>query len=254
MATALYGDTLLVAQFREFYNEVIRLKHTVHSAAWNVRARTGEESERTAQSINSVWQRLLTLLEQQELTASRLGGDYFFEIYKESQYIMAGLADEIFLNLNWPGKEIWRNNLLESKLFNSHSAGDIFFQKLDKLLNARDPIYTDLAKVYLMALSLGFEGKHRGAEEADAINRYRLQLFEFIRKREPEMETETYRLFPDAYSHTLDQAKVKLLPHPRGWIVAVIAALAAYLAVSHVLWVESVADLKLILKEIFSIK
>ncbi len=257
MAFTVQGESLLLAQFRQFYSEVIRLKRQVKHGVWTAAPPMPEEDDAeeasTAQSIHSVWQRLLNLLQKQEAEASRLTKDYLYDVYKEAQFIMAALADDIFLNLDWTGKPVWEDNLLEGKLFNTHSAGDSFFEKLDRLLANRDTYYAELAKVYLLALSLGFEGKYRG-KESEELSLYRRQLFNFIKQREPLPETDQYRIFPQSYDHTLDQAKEKRLPHPRGWIAAVFVMVFALGLASHGLWVHHTADLKFILNQVFSIR
>ncbi len=257
MAFTVQGESLLLAQFRQFYSEVIRLKrqvkHGVWTAAPTMPEEDGEEEAATSQSIHSVWKRLLNLLQKQEADASRLTKDYLYDVYKEAQFIMAALADDIFLNLDWTGKPVWEDNLLEGKLFNTHSAGDAFFTKLDRLLANRDAYYAELAKVYLLALALGFEGKYRGKEGVE-LGTYRLQLFNFIKQREPNLESDQYRLFPQSYQHTLDQAKEERLPHPRGWIAAVFIMIVGLGLTSHGLWVHHTTDLKFILDQIFSIQ
>ncbi|HEY7116735.1 MAG TPA: DotU family type IV/VI secretion system protein, partial [Tepidisphaeraceae bacterium] len=44
------------------------------------------------------------------------------------------LADEIFLNTEWEGRSYWVSNLLETKIYQTHAAGELFFQKLERLL------------------------------------------------------------------------------------------------------------------------
>ena len=46
----------------------------------------------------------------------RTGGEYASALYRRAQYVMAALADETFLYLDWPGRDAWRANLLEFKL------------------------------------------------------------------------------------------------------------------------------------------
>src|SRR5947209_3942754 len=90
-----------------------------------------------------VWQRLVSLFERQEAQAWRYGGTYGAEFYKEAQYVMVALADEIFLNTQWEGQRFWVSNLLESKIFRTHVAGELFFQRLDRLLVDRDPVFPE---------------------------------------------------------------------------------------------------------------
>ncbi len=259
MTSTITGESLLVAQFREFYNELIRMKKmgqlTVAPKKLSL-ADAEEADSEAARSIRTIWQRLMTVLEQQEIDANRLTGDYLFEYYKDVQFILASLADEIFLHLDWTGKDFWQNNLLETKLFNSHSAGDIFFEKLDKLLQTRDPIHTELAKVYLLALALGFEGKYRGKEGAQEyeLNHYRAQLFEFITQRKSKIGTHEFQLFPRSYANTLDKGKQKKLPHPRAWVWGLIILGITLLGLSHLVWLDTTFDLKLVLEEINSLK
>src|ERR1044072_2317156 len=268
-----YGDTFLLAPFREFYREVIRLRRMVVTGAWagasNAAPATAESPEGEAVDLKSpagtwvyfpdvipepetgaawvsppggaqapwenthaqegnvpappaangngsgnnggtqlaptddmrastfVWQRLVSLFERQEAQAWRYGGTYGAEFYKEAQYVMVALADEIFLNAEWEGHRSSVSNLLESKIFRTHVAGELFFQRLDRMLVERDPVYRDLAAVYLMALSLGFRGKYRGRDDRGQLERYRRQLFHFVFRREPELENESRHVFPE---------------------------------------------------------
>lgn len=186
-----------------------------------------------------VWQRLISLFERQEAHAWRFGGTYGAEFYKEAQYVMVALADETFLNTEWEGRRHWVSNLLETKLFQSHVAGELFFQKLERLLQDRDPVYRDLGAVYLMALSLGFRGKYRGGrEDAGRLLDYRRRLFSFVFRREPDLEDETRRLFPETYYHTMREEVRRKLPNPRAWIILLCAAVLAYVAITHAVWVN----------------
>lgn len=307
-----YGDTFLLAPFREFYREVIRLKRMVGTGAWvtppasagaegaaqDVQTAAGtwvyfpdvipepeeefdpapQQGARGAQRASGhspfapaprengaaggngptqpptggllaptdqarvssfVWQRLTSLFERQEAHAWRFGGTYGAEFYKEAQYVMVALADEVFLNTEWEGRSHWVSNLLETKIFQTHAAGELFFQKLERLLLDRDPVYRDLGAVYLMALSLGFKGKYRGGhDDAARLLEYRRQLFEFVFRREPDLTDETRRLFPETYFHTIRDEQKRRLPNPRAWVILLVAVLAAYVAITHAIWLN----------------
>lgn len=303
-----YGDTFLLAPFREFYREVIRLRQMVVTGTWasaagappaaapaTVEVPEGEtadlktpagtwvyfpdvipESEGGAsldaawvspqggaqaswenapthagngsngntqlapndgmRASTFVWQRLVSLFERQEAQAWRYGGTYGAEFYKEAQYVMVALADEIFLNTEWEGHRTWVSNLLESKIFRTHAAGERFFQRLDRLLVERDPVYRDLAAVYLMALSLGFRGKYRERDDRGQLEYYRRQLFNFVFRREPDLDSPTRQMFPEAYYHTLRDETKRKLQNPRAWLILLCAVVVAYVALTHAIW------------------
>jgi len=232
------SESFLTAQFHEFYREVVRYKQQVQRGDWVFQ--TSEElgvsgGDRPAPS--AVWQGLLTLLERQALVARRSGGDFAVEIYRQAQYLMAALADEIFLNLDWGGKESWQENLLEAHLFQSHRAGETIFQRLDKLLLRRDPVYLELARLYLFTLTLGFQGKYRGVPEGNAqLATFRRRLFNFISGREPELQNTDGHLFPTAYSSTVDRGAPVRLPYLRRWIYAFFILFLLWALIAHPIW------------------
>jgi len=239
MSLTEYGDSFLLAQFREFYRELIRLERMVKTGALAPISEWGpEEDLEQPGDSNVVWQTLLSILERQALRAGQSGGTYGYEIYREAQYVMATLADEIFLHIEWEGKRAWTSNLLESRLFQTHAGGEIFFQKLDRLLQNRDPVYIDLAAVYFLALSLGFKGKFRGKDDRGQIARYRRQLYSFIFHRHPDLLSDSKHIFPEAYAHTLQQASRRRLPDSRLWIGVLALIILVWIAISHGLWVH----------------
>lgn len=262
------GDSFLLARFREFYHEVIRLKQQIATTGWMNSPATTPAAAQPAMAVldgsveedssvegsvenvvdpiaedesqnmaNQVWQRLLYLLEQQEISANRFGGEYVRELYKDAQFVMAALADEIFLQLDWEGREAWYTNLLETKLFQSNAAGDIFFQKVDNLLKHRDPVQADLAKVYLMALAFGFQGRFRGEEKGmERLDFYRRELFNFIFHRSPDILSESKHFCPEAYLHNIGEGVGLKLEHPQKWFLYLALLLAVLLLVSQNIW------------------
>lgn len=188
-------------------------------------------------------QRLQSLLEMQALEAGRRGGEYGVLYYKEAQYVMAALADEIFLHLDWPGRGYWKDDLLEARLFGTYAAGERFYQRLDKLLSTGDRVQAELAVVYLLALSLGFRGKYRGAKYDRKLLDYRKQLYYYIYQRRPDLADQTRRMMPAAYEHTQTDAVPRMLPSPTRWFWLLGAVVVVYLAVAHVAWLDAIAPL-----------
>lgn len=234
MAYPGYQNSLLLIQFREFYQELAQLKHIAIHRLSSIPEPESQEKIIPAVQPDDIWRRLLTLLESQAERASRSGGAFGFEVYREAQYMMAALADEFFLNENWPGRQNWP--LLETRLFHTASAGDLVFKKLDLLLLHRDPVYLDLAAIYFFALSLGFQGKFRGANRQKDLERYKEQLFVMIFRHNPELLQKGNHIIPQTYLHTLAEGKVLKLPHPRRWLLVLAAIILIWLGVSHLLW------------------
>ena len=255
MATSMHAQSVLFTQFTTFYHEVIRLKQLVTSEmkATYVEQKEHENGEQLS-AVTTVWQQLFAILEQQAQAPGPGAWEYGAEVYKDAQYVMAALADETFLHLEWTGKAAWRANLLEERLFASHVAGERLFQKLERLLQRREPVYADLATVYLMALALGFRGTFWGRDDHGQLDRYRRQLFAFITQRQPGLADTARRLFPEAYAYTLAEAQRALLPAPRRWLLAVAGLVLCLGVMAHGIWHYVTADVHGILTQMLSSK
>lgn len=248
-------ESFLSARFRDFYREVARLRVLVERGDWLTEGIEEEDARngRAREASTAVWKSLLTTLERQALHAQRSRGDYALKIFAEAQYVMAALADEIFLHLDWGGREAWNSNILEAKLFRSHRAGEQVFERLEVLLTERNPLHQNLAEVYLMALGLGFQGRYRGAVDGPArLDRYRLRLFDFIYDDEPELPREGALLFPQAYANTLDKGIPARMPNLRPWLLSFLVLALIWVVASIPLWRNLVGDLEPIIHDIFA--
>jgi type VI secretion system protein ImpK len=183
----------------------------------------------------------------QALESGRRGGDFGLLYYKDAQYVMAVLADEIFIALDWPGREAWKNDLLETRLFGSYNAGDQFFQRLEALLAQGDRAQPELALVYLQALGLGFKGRFRGMALTPKLDDYRRRLFEYVYRKRPDLGDPARVLSPQAYRHTVAEATPRLLPDPRLWLWVLGGVFVTFLIVAHVLWTSYTAELRALL-------
>ena len=207
----------------------------------------------TLRLSTQVWHRLISLFQRQAVSAWKYGGPYGAEFYKEAQYVMVALADEVFLHTEWEGQKAWVSNLLESRIFKTHAAGEIFFDKVDRLLQGQNPVYRDLAAVYLMALSLGFKGKYYGTDDRGQLAGYRRQLFSFICRRDPALDDESRHVFPEAYYHNVREESQKKLSDPRKWIVVLCLSIIVYVAATQLLWSQLTQDVNAVNKNITTI-
>ena len=263
----------LLRQFREFYAEVARLRAIVERAGsageWDSPAAgfaavaSGESqavagqggiqsssastglvdkpADTTAFGRNldattvRVWHEMAAYLDQKmyevRLAASAVSHDYLEELV----YIMAAFADETFVCLvEWPGKDYWRDHLMELRLFHSQIAGQDIFRRIEKSLVRQDYGVEELAIVYLMVLALGFKGQY--LRDPTAVELYRKKLFDRLVMTNPELRRESQRLFPEAYRHTVTEGAPVRLPEPVTWWLIVAGILGSWLLLSTIAW------------------
>jgi type VI secretion system protein ImpK len=291
--TAIHAnEAFLLAQFRDFYTEVIRLKQLIktsggmssvlaeetpatgngHGAPANVTGKlpkldpamletlSGSEkitslavrgalepalepSAEQTKLTQLVWQNMIALFRRNAVQILRAAGKPT-DNYFEAQYVMAAFADDVFIHLDWEGRRAWTSNLLESTLFQSHVAGEMVFEKLDRLLRERDPADRSLAAIYLSALSLGFRGKYHGLNDHGKLRRYRHELFAFVFRQPPDLTSDAKVAFPDSYVANLRKEKRKQLTNPRVWLAVLAFVVVIYVAASHGVWLSMTSRLE----------
>ena len=200
-----------------------------------------------------VWQNLIGLFRRNAVQVMRATGKPT-DNYFEGQYVMAAFADDIFIHLDWEGKRAWTSNLIESTLFQSHVAGELFFDKLDRLLRDRDPADRSLAAIYLSAISLGFRGKYHGLNDHGKLRRYRQELFAFVFRQPPDLMNEAKVAFPETYVKNLRKEERKKLTNPRVWLVVLAAVVVIYVAGSHGVWVSLTSRIESVNQRIIEIE
>jgi type IV/VI secretion system ImpK/VasF family protein len=166
-----------------------------------------------------------------------------------TRYLMAAFGDDTFLNLVWPGQVAWQRSTLEKQFFGTETGATEILSRIDQLLAAPGPRAVPQAKMYLIALALGFEGSLRGTEGAEvALAEKRRCLGALIAAGDPPEPGAAGRLFPDAYRHTLEGGKPKRLPRSGLWALALLAVLVVWWALSWPLWHNGTAELRSILQ------
>jgi len=220
-------DEHLVRQFRAFYDEVSR----AHTRAIEMRE---TDPEVASQSLE---RHLENLIELQTLESKREGSRFELESIADARYLKAALADEILLNTEWIGRDTWTSHLLEAALFRTSVAGDRVFERIEEILSQREPSKRDIARLYLFALALGFQGRYRGMGEETRLGGLREELFQFVYQRLPEMTARERVLTERPYASTLSHIAPRKLPTLTRWTVGFMLSLVALLAVSEILWV-----------------
>lgn len=202
------NSSFLLQYFESFYCAIDSIKNSI-----TLEPQTGAENDadmapESIEAVEKIQTFVLDLLKSQSIDAARFAGDFGQQEYQEAQFAMVALADEIFLQINWPGKIIWQERLLEEKVYQTHQAGETIFQKIEQFIKIRDPSRTEIALIYLYLLGLGFQGQYRGTTEASVIAHYKFELFNFAFKRAPAMKDSSSLLCEQAYNYTVDESKV----------------------------------------------
>jgi len=213
--------------FHEFYAEVQALAGRI--AVGELRAADAR-------------QRLVRLVDRQQMAAEREGGTYAAELYLRAKYAMAALADEVFLrDPNVAGA--WIDELLESAIFGSRCAGEKFFDDIDALLGERSAAAGELARVYLAVLSLGFQGRFRESLDADvALEEYRRKLYRVIYARDARIDPEE-KVFPAAYAATFFDSSRSELPYLRPWVVTICVIFVLWIVAADLIWRDATAGI-----------
>lgn len=220
------GDELASVQFRDFFQ-------VLHRASQLILRVNEADAPEAAQTLSKD---LLQLIELQTLEARRSGGSAAMEYESQARYLKAVLADEILLNSDWAGRELWRHELLEAKLFKSSHAGEQVFFQIEQLLSAREPSQRPLAKLYLYVISLGFKGQFRGDADLSKLASYRNDLFQFIFQRPAELSGAERRLSELPYDSTLSHFASRRLPKISRWWIKFGLIFAGLLVLSELVW------------------
>ncbi len=181
---------------------------------------------------------LVVALEKQSLAFSQMGGEYGARLLPGVLYVMVAYADDVLLSFPWTGRAEWVRNPLETRMFGSQRAGEMIFRTISSNFEQVDFGRRELAVAYLAALSLGFQGRYRGSEEApQVLADYRRKLFVIAYGREPHAEVGAEALVRDVYRHTVAGGVAQRMRYLRPWVIAAAAVMLAYMVGSTTIWV-----------------
>ena len=238
----------VIRQFRLFYEAV----EQVRQAAFYITLSDIGETEKkeylvngeiTPAPIDNLLNSLMTSLEERGRDFSTRGGDYGSRLFARVIYVFAAFADDVMLESHWVGRDEWVRAPLEVKLFGSQSAGEEIFNDIDNGLSKYEFGKRDLAKIYLMALNLGFEGKYKGTQSEVDIRRYKARLFELINDRAPENSEATKSFLGSVYRYNQTGGAPEMMSYLKPWIITISAIGGLYLLGSHLIWEYMIAVL-----------
>jgi type VI secretion system protein ImpK len=223
-----YVNSFLFQTFESFYTEIIKIKQ---------RALISRSNDGDAEMIQA---RIEAFFKIQSDKILQKGGKFSYGRYKEAELVMVALVDEIFLNLPWNGKRFWEKNLLEAKIYQTHRSGELFFSKLDEFLKNTDSSNSDMAAVYLQALTLGFLGKYRDQDMSD-IKEYILKLYQRV-------TNQNLTEIVEHPIHVIAHGEIRRMPDPKIWYLVFSVVGVAFVLFSYGLWYGAIHNIQLITK------
>ena len=105
-----------------------------------------------------------------EAEATRRG--YASDDVRLATFAVVALLDESILNSNNPIFTDWPRMPLQEELFGVHTAGEMFFQCIDRLMAKSDaPHAADVLEIYALCMLLGYRGRYSmsGQESVRAV-------------------------------------------------------------------------------------
>jgi type VI secretion system protein ImpK len=115
----------------------------------------------------------------------------------DARYALVALVDETVLASNWEDADEWRDKPLAIKEFQDANAGEVFFDKLERLQRGEDQ---EVLEIYYTCLCAGFRGKYR--DDPGTLRSLRNRIYGRIITSDP---LEEGKLTPDAYGHDLER-------------------------------------------------
>ncbi|MFM2065550.1 MAG: hypothetical protein RLZZ584_459 [Pseudomonadota bacterium] len=217
----------LDADFRQVYEEIELARRQAAGPL---------DPQAASQAAAQLHQHLANLIEMQELQDRRSFSRTDAALLEQARYLKVALADEILLHRPWAGREAWSGHLLETALFRTSVAGERVLDQIEDVLRDREPAQRPLARLYLFALALGFQGRWRGQPGVEGLPGLRRELYQFVYQRQPEGAEISRRLAPQAYAHTLSHLAPRRQRTLSRSLVLWLIGLVALLALSELLW------------------
>jgi type VI secretion system protein ImpK len=150
-----------------------------------VRLKTNRQSVSDAQYFRQQFIQALKLANEE---GRSLG--YSDQDISLARFAVVAFLDETVLNLRNAAFADWARKPLQQELSGEHKGGEVFFEKLERLMRQPDsPHLADVIEVYLLCLTLGFAGKYSisGRGELLSLRQSLMSRIGRIRGRAPEL-------------------------------------------------------------------
>jgi type IV/VI secretion system ImpK/VasF family protein len=164
-------------------------------------------------------------------------------ILDQVEYTVVGFLDESALGCGNTVQEYWRGQTLESVLYESDVAGEVFIDRVDEALQAtRPPLATLL--IFFLCLLNGFEGELAGEEHGDKSVARRIREIHAILNR----ATDGLLFAGPAHMQVSSTVKQERLPL---WVLPVLGVCVLLVAFG-IMWKSSGTQVESFLLELSS--
>ncbi|QXD13866.1 type IVB secretion system protein IcmH/DotU [Rhodocaloribacter litoris] len=178
--------------------------------------------------------RIKDLFDQAEREAMRAG--ISGEEIRNARFALVAFIDETVLSSDWSQKDRWVARPLQLELYERYDAGEVFFDRLQELLQ-QPGVHAEVLEVYYLCMTLGFKGRYQLHEQ----ERLRILIEECFAalNRAPGMQAA--QLAP--HGRPRGQVAAEVRSKIPAWAIAAAAAgLALLIYIGMTFYVSGVAD------------
>lgn len=174
-------EHFLIGAFADYYQELATAKREIGAGklANYLGVRATEKAPDDRQLLGILHRRLKAKLVQQQRSIRASASALEQRDYIKVLYAACALTDEQFLfDVEWKEQEkdkqkiqeLWQQEfLMERAFFSTEDAGFRIFENIQEIIKDRSKVSnrSDLAAVYLLSITLGFQGKYRGWDQGE---------------------------------------------------------------------------------------
>lgn len=235
-------------QFRLFYEAVEQARQAAFHITVNDSGQSDKneyliDGEVIPAPVDNLVNSLIIALEERGKDFSTRGGEYGSRLFERVIYVFAAFADDAMLKSQWAGREEWIRAPLEVKLFGSQSAGEQIYSDIDDKLSKYEFGKSDLARIYLQALNMGFEGRFRGRASEKIIANYKSRLFELINDRSATNDEANKSFLGSIYQYHQSAGAPEMMSYLKPWLLTIGAITLLYLLGTHLIWIHMISIL-----------
>lgn len=226
--------SFFVDSFEEFHQILFEYRKQILESTLFLNVESIEDKNRI---IADIQRKIIVFIRDKTSQVFKKSGLIGEKVFTEIGYIMASLADEIFLSLQWEGKQYWQNNLIERKIFNTANSGESIFNRIDMILKDNSADAQELSLIYFYTLALGFKGAWKYLAECNIkINELKSKLYYKIYYKDSTFFKEKLNLFPEAYKSILNDSKEIKTSSFMIWQLITVGLIAIYIICIELIW------------------